>query len=154
MKGSLKKFAENADKPAMNLRGKLKFFVFTTSRLLMGKRLPAKRRELRMLATVAGRDGEIRAEIQNISETGLCFVLEEANLSEEFIVRLNAPLERKDHQVRCRKVWSKRFDARGMTYLRVGCAFNERSQQLRWLSSYLLDDAPIAAEPDAEAAGQ
>lgn len=136
----------------MNLRGKLKFFVFAVSRRLQGKQLPAKRRDFRVLATVAARDGEIPAVIQNISETGLCFVLEEANLPEEFIIRLNSPLERKDRQVRCRKVWSNRFDSRGVAYLRVGCAFNERSQQLRWLSSYLLDDAPLAAEPDAEAA--
>jgi|GEM_PF-6139580 len=136
----------------MDLRAQFKFFVFAVSRRLQGKKLPAKRRDFRVLASVVGRDGEIPAVIQNVSETGLCFVLEEANLPEEFIMRLDSPLEGKERQVRCRKVWSNRFDSRGVGYLRVGCAFNERSQQLRWLSSYLLDDAPLAAEPDAEAA--
>lgn len=136
----------------MFVRNKLKYLVFVISRRLSGKQLPAKRRDFRVLASVEGRDGEIAAMIQNISETGLCFVLEEANLPEEFMIRLHSPLERKDRKLRCRKVWSTRFDARGVSYLRVGCAFNEHSHRLRWLSSYLTDDFHPAAGPEAEAA--
>lgn len=148
----LKKRAGFADKPPMNLRAKFKYLVFTISRRLQGKALPAKRRDLRVVATVEGRDGQIPAVIQNISATGLCFVLEEANLPEEFMIQLNSPQEKTDRRLRCRKVWSTRFDSRGVVYLRVGCAFNEQSHRLRWLGAYLTDEFQPSAGPEAEAA--
>lgn len=138
--------------PMAYLRGKLKYLAFVVSRRLRGKKLPAPRRDFRVLGTVEGRDGEIAAVIQNISATGVCFVLEAANLPEEFMIRLNSPLEGKERRLRCRRVWSTNFESRGTAYIRVGCAFNEQSYRLRWLSSYLTDEFQPAAGPEVEAA--
>ena len=132
--------------------GKIKQVLFIVSRLVRREKLPAKRRDFRVLGTLEGRDGELPAMLQNVSETGLCFVIEATSLPEEFMIRLHSPLERKDRRLRCRRVWAANFEARGVNYLRVGCAFNEQSHRLRWLSAYLTDDfvpVPDATEADA-----
>ena len=137
----------------MRFRAKLKQLLFVLGRLVRRQKLPAKRRDFRVLGTVEGRDGEIPAVLQNISETGVCFVIQEAGLPEEFMIRLHSPLERIDRRLRCRKVWAKRFEASGRGFVRVGCAFNDSSFRLRWLSSYLTDDfSPLAESGEAEAA--
>ena len=132
--------------------GKIKQALFIASRLLRRQKLPARRRDFRVLGTVEGRDGETPAMLQNISATGLCFVVEATSLPEEFMIRLHSPLERKDRRLRCRRVWSASFESRGVSYVRVGCAFNEQSFKLRWLAAYLTDEfvpVPEASEADA-----
>ena len=137
----------------MRYLGKIKQVLFFASRLVRGQKLPARRRDFRVLGTLEGRDGEVPAMLQNISETGLCFVVEATSLPEEFMIRLHSPLERKDRRLRCRRVWSAKFESRGTEYVRVGCAFNEQSYRLRWLSAYLTDEfIPVPESSEAEAA--
>jgi hypothetical protein len=138
----------------MFLRSKVKQALFVLSCVVRGQKLPAKRRELRMLGTVDGHEGKVEAALQNISATGVCFVILESALPEEFMLHLESPLERTNRRVRCRRIWTKRFEADGRAFLRVGCAFNESSFQLRWLSGYLTDDfrpfeGPSEGEPEA-----
>lgn len=137
----------------MRILGKIKQLVFTVNRLARGKKLPAKRREFRALSTIENRAGAIPAVLQNISETGLCLVIEEASLPEEFTVRMASPLERKIRRLRCRKVWATGFVTGEKAYVRIGCAFHEPAYRLRWLADYLNDDlSPISAENAEEAA--
>lgn len=137
----------------MRYLGKVKQALFVISRLVRRQKLPAKRRDFRVLGTLVGRDGEVPAMLQNISETGLCFVVEQTALPEEFMIRLHSPLERKDRNVRCRRVWCNTFESRGISYVRVGCSFKEQGYRLRWLEAYLTDEfVPVPETAEAEAA--
>lgn len=146
----LKITEKTAETEPMFLRNKLKHLVFVLSRVLRGQKLPAKRRDFRVLGTVEAGKGEISAVLQNVSETGVCFVIEDTALPEEFMLKLFSPLERMDRRLRCRRVWANRFEVEGRPYLRVGCAFNESSFRLRWLSTYLQDEfSPAPADVEA-----
>lgn len=142
-----------ADNRFMSLPSRAKHFFAVLQRVIFRRKAPAKRRDFRVLGTIECGDAGIPAVMQNISATGLCFVIQESSLPEEFMVRLQSPLERKERRLRCRRVWAKRFEAEGRPFLRVGCAFNDHSFRLRWLSNYLADDFTPHADPsEVEAA--